>query len=188
MLLLRHGQSVFNLHYNATGIDPGVIDAPLTDLGRQQARAAAEKLRGKHITRIVASPYSRAVETALLATAGLGIGIEVEPLIGEWGIESCNIGSPPAELADRFPGVDFAHVGDHWWPRQPEPESGLIERCRRFITALNDGPHADSTLVVCHWGVIRCMTGYDAANCELVRGNPRQPAYFREETFLHETH
>ena len=41
MILLRHGQSEFNLHFTATRKDPGIIDARLTPLGHEQAQAAA---------------------------------------------------------------------------------------------------------------------------------------------------
>ena len=44
MILLRHGQSEFNLHYTATRTDPGIPDPRLTPLGHQQAQAAAEAL------------------------------------------------------------------------------------------------------------------------------------------------
>src|SRR5689334_4048712 len=64
MILLRHGQSEFNLHYNATGIDPGIPDAPLTELGHRQANAAATSLAGEDIRRIICSPYTRALQTA----------------------------------------------------------------------------------------------------------------------------
>ncbi|WP_431268207.1 hypothetical protein [Dankookia sp. P2] len=37
VILLRHGQSAFNLHFGATGQDPGIPDAPLTPLGQAQA-------------------------------------------------------------------------------------------------------------------------------------------------------
>ena len=56
MILLRHGQSEFNLHIGAIGRDPGIIDPKLTPLGHVQARHAAEALMGKGITRIIASP------------------------------------------------------------------------------------------------------------------------------------
>ena len=36
MILLRHGQSEFNLHYTATRIDPGIEDPRLTPLGHAQ--------------------------------------------------------------------------------------------------------------------------------------------------------
>ena len=64
MILLRHGQSEFNLHFTATRRDPGIIDPRLTELGHLQAEAAATRLAGERITRIITSPYTRALQTA----------------------------------------------------------------------------------------------------------------------------
>ena len=44
MILLRHGQSEFNVAFNATRVDPGIPDPRLTEEGRRQARAAAVAL------------------------------------------------------------------------------------------------------------------------------------------------
>ena len=41
LVLLRHGQSEFNVHFAKTRIDPGIEDPALTEIGRAQARAAA---------------------------------------------------------------------------------------------------------------------------------------------------
>jgi broad specificity phosphatase PhoE len=68
MILLRHGQSEFNLHFTATRRDPGIEDPRLTELGHRQAEQAAEALlaeTGGRIRRILASPYTRALLTAL---------------------------------------------------------------------------------------------------------------------------
>ena len=46
MILVRHGQSHFNLHFSATRVDPGIEDPELTDEGvRQAATAAEERIR-----------------------------------------------------------------------------------------------------------------------------------------------
>ena len=62
MILLRHGQSEFNLHFTETRRDPGIRDPRLTPLGHQQAQAAAEALRGEGVTRILASLHPRAAD------------------------------------------------------------------------------------------------------------------------------
>src|SRR5580692_8646863 len=64
MFLLRHGQSYFNLHFNRTRRDPGIEDPELTPLGVEQARAAAADLADTALTRIIVSPYTRALQTA----------------------------------------------------------------------------------------------------------------------------
>ena len=64
MILLRHGQSQFNLHFTATRKDPGIPDPHLTEEGAAQALAAAEALAAEDIRQVVVSPYTRALQTA----------------------------------------------------------------------------------------------------------------------------
>src|SRR5215469_13326906 len=64
MILLRHGQSEFNVAYNATRVDPGIPDPCLTEEGRRQALAAGTVLARHRVERLIASPYTRALETA----------------------------------------------------------------------------------------------------------------------------
>ena len=56
MILLRHGQSEFNLRFTATKKDPGIPDPRLTELGHAQAEEAAEALADEGLQRIIASP------------------------------------------------------------------------------------------------------------------------------------
>jgi broad specificity phosphatase PhoE len=51
MILLRHAQSEFNLHFTATRRDPGIIDPKLTPLGHRQAREAAARLMLQEVRR-----------------------------------------------------------------------------------------------------------------------------------------
>lgn len=59
--LVRHGQSVGNLHDQFIGH----TDIALTELGRQQARMAAQYLKDIPVDAIYSSDLSRAYETAL---------------------------------------------------------------------------------------------------------------------------
>src|SRR5919199_814248 len=110
VILLRHGQSEFNLHFTATKRDPGIADPKLTELGQQQAEAAALALAGERITRIIASPYTRALQTAAPIARQRGLPILVNPTVRERYAFSCDVGSPRTELAIAFPEVDFAHI------------------------------------------------------------------------------
>ncbi len=67
--LIRHGQTAWNADFRIQGR----TDIPLNDIGRSQARAAAEELTGDwHV--ISSSPLSRASETAEIIAEGLGLG------------------------------------------------------------------------------------------------------------------
>jgi len=61
LLVIRHGQSVADIE----GRHEGSADFPLTELGRRQARAAAEWIAAHYPPdAVVASPLCRAAETA----------------------------------------------------------------------------------------------------------------------------
>ena len=77
MILLRHGQSWFNHHFTLTRRDPGIEDPALTPLGEQQAEEAADALADAGIRRILASPYTRALQTAAGVVAMLVVVVSV---------------------------------------------------------------------------------------------------------------
>jgi len=70
MFLLRHGQSYFNLLFTETRVDPGIEDPELTPLGIAQAQAAAKGLAEVALTRIIVSPYTRALQDRATPTGG----------------------------------------------------------------------------------------------------------------------
>ena len=65
MILVRHGESHFNVHFNVTREDPGIVDPSLTEAGRSQALAAAGQIADIGRARqVLASPHRRTLETA----------------------------------------------------------------------------------------------------------------------------
>ncbi len=172
MILLRHGQSAFYLHFTATRKDPGIIDAALTELGHQQARAAAEQLAGERIGRILVSPYTRALQTAAPVAAAIGVPVIVTPLVRERAAFACDIGTPRTALADAWPGHDFAHLDEIWWPPMPEPATAVVDRANLFRAEMAALPDWANTLVVTHWGFIMALTGISVPNGEQLRFDP----------------
>lgn len=169
MLLVRHGQSEFNVHYNRTGIDPGIRDPGLTEEGRAQAERAAATLAPHAPERIIASPYRRTIETASIIADQLGLPITVDPLIGEWARFSCDVGSPSTELKSLWPALAFDHLPDAWWPEPDESEIAIRARCAAFRAA-TDAHHArDRIVAVTHWGFILHLTGVPVPNGTVVR-------------------
>jgi probable phosphoglycerate mutase len=61
--LVRHAETDWAL----SGRHTGRTDVPLTDSGRDRARALADKLRRRSFDRVLTSPLSRAIDTARLA-------------------------------------------------------------------------------------------------------------------------
>ena len=71
--VLRHGQTDWNKEMRLQGS----TDIPLNETGREQARRAAEIFALQGLTKIVASPLSRALETARI----VGSKVNIDPII-----------------------------------------------------------------------------------------------------------
>jgi broad specificity phosphatase PhoE len=172
MILMRHGQSEFNLHFSATRVDPGIIDPRLTALGHLQAAEAARKLNGEAIRRIIVSPYTRALQTAAPIAAALDVPIIVNPIVRERCAFVCDIGTSRTKLAEEWPCFDFSHIDEIWWPTVEEPAASIAGRAALFRAEMALLPDWANTLVVSHWGFIRCMTGQSVTNAQMLRCDP----------------
>ena len=164
MILMRHGQSEFNLHFTATRRDPGIPDPNLTDEGQVQAARAAQALAAHKISRVIVSPYTRALQTAAPIVAALGLPVHVTPLIRERFHFSCDIGTPISQLAAAWPGHDFGHIEEVWWPDATETGESTAARAAAFRAQMQADPLWRETLVVSHWAFILTLTGQSLNN------------------------
>ncbi|MGH7080009.1 MAG: histidine phosphatase family protein [Acetobacteraceae bacterium] len=176
MILLRHGESEFNRQFSVTRQDPGIRDPALTEHGRQQVQDAAAALAEVPISRIIVSPYTRAIETAEKLAALLTVPITIEPLIRERFAFTCDIGSPRSELEHRWPEHDFSGLEEIWWPGEAEPHDDVIGRAARFRAEMAADDDAGRCLVVSHWGFILALTGESIANGSWLRCDPAAKA------------
>ena len=175
MILLRHGQSEFNLRFTATRRDPGIEDARLTEYGHHQAEDAARKLANSPISRIIASPYTRALQTAEPLARRLGLKIEILPIVRERFGLACDVGTPRSLLASAWPAHDFSQIEEKWWPDEHETPVAVTARAQSFRQQMRTEPDWHKTVVISHWGFILCMTGQSIANCEMIRCDPTGP-------------
>lgn len=177
MLLIRHGQSEFNAAFTLTRVDPGIPDPEITAIGRAQALAAAQDLAGRGVSRLVASPYTRTLQTAAIIAEVLRLPIEVDPRVRERAAFHCDIGTPAAALARRFPDLDFAGLGDPWWHDhlalgRAETEDELALRAADFRADMAALADWRDVAVVTHWGFVRALTGRQAQNAEIIFHDP----------------
>ncbi|QBJ94944.1 bifunctional RNase H/acid phosphatase [Rhodococcus sp. ABRD24] len=154
MLLLRHGQTELSVERRYSGRG----NPPLTEHGRAQARAAAERIAEKGaVAAVVSSPLGRALETADVAARALGLPVTIhEGLIetdfGKW--EGLTFG----EAAQRDPELHGRWLSDTS-ARPPEGESfdevrTRIERVRDELTTSYAG---SNILVVTHVTPIKTL-------------------------------
>ncbi|MBX3099756.1 MAG: histidine phosphatase family protein [Salinibacterium sp.] len=145
LYLVRHGETDWNKQHRIQGS----TDIPLNDTGREQARRTGKLLARYHWDAIVASPLSRAVETAAIIAGEVGLGAPttddrlVERHYGE--AEGLDFD----EMQRRFPG-DTPVPG-----REKRSEVGA-----RALESLMDVAVAhpdESVLVVAHGGLIRAV-------------------------------
>jgi broad specificity phosphatase PhoE len=81
LYLTRHGESLANILHIMSNRD---LPHPLTNKGREQARALASHLKDKDITRIYSSPVPRAVETAEILAGILSAPLTITDSLREY--------------------------------------------------------------------------------------------------------
>ena len=96
---------------NDAGIATGWIPGQLSEQGRRLAVELGQRRRGDHLTAVLISDLTRAVETADLAFAGTGIPIRQDPRLRECDYGQLN-GMPVARLqAERLQHLDTPWPG-----------------------------------------------------------------------------
>ncbi len=99
LVLIRHGQSLWNLENRFTGW----VDVPLTDLGREEARRAAARVRDVPFAVAYTSALSRAQESLDVVLRELG---QSPPVIRDPALNERHYGDLQAlnksEMAKRY--------------------------------------------------------------------------------------
>ena len=148
-VFLRHGESVGNAEERFQG----QADYPLTDTGRRQAQALAErwKQEGLQLDLVITSPLARARETAVIIAQELGIPVEEDRIWMERNAGEI-AGLTREETLERFP--DAAQRT----PYDPFGDSGegdweLFLRAGTAVHRLLKRP-AGQYLIVTHGGLL----------------------------------
>ncbi|WGF86875.1 histidine phosphatase family protein [Marinivivus vitaminiproducens] len=169
MIVARHAQSVWNLHFGRDRVDPGIPDAPLTELGHAQALDLARRLAEQDVRRVVASPYTRTLQTASIVGRTLDVPVAIEPLVRERNAFSCDQGSSPEALVGAWPDLVFDGLAADWFGTPIETLEQLRERCGAFARKAASWADFEHVAVISHWGFIRGLTGQEITNAGFVR-------------------
>jgi broad specificity phosphatase PhoE len=144
IVLARHGETEWSRDRRHTGR----TDIPLTETGRDEARALRDALAGRSFERVLSSPLERALETCRLA--GLGERAELSDDLVEWDYGDYE-GITTAAIREERPGWYL------WRDGCPggETAAGVGRRVDRVIAAL-DGLEGDAA-VFAHGHVLRVL-------------------------------
>ncbi|MBI4409297.1 MAG: histidine phosphatase family protein [Gemmatimonadetes bacterium] len=151
MYLVRHGET----HSNRLQRYAGCSEEPLTQSGREQIRALAERLRSHQIGEIWTSEIARARESADILAHILGVPTGVEHRLNEMRMGPWE-GFSETEVAERFPEAYAL------WCRAPDQlrmdgRETLAAVAWRMASALEDAAaRASSVLFATHVAPIRC--------------------------------
>lgn len=143
LILVRHGQT----ESNRLGRIQGINKAPLTDVGRGQASAAARALVADAPFALYSSPLPRAVETAtIIGTRADTAPVQVEGLV-EMDVGAFEGLSGP-QLRERFPDVMRSWDNDPASTVMPGGESLYDVRDRAWPAVESLAERHDSETVV----------------------------------------
>jgi 2,3-bisphosphoglycerate-dependent phosphoglycerate mutase len=151
LVLVRHGQSLWNLENRFTGW----VDVPLTATGEAEAARAGELLRGRTFAVAYTSALVRAQETLRILTATMGID---PPTIRDVALNERDYGDlaglDKAATAERY-GADQVHRWRRSYDEAPPGGESLADTAARTLpfferAILGDVRQGKDVLVVAH--------------------------------------
>ncbi len=160
--LIRHGQS----EWNAERRVQGQADPPLTALGREQARVAADALADRPLSAVLSSDLHRASSTAAAVAEPHGLAVVCDAGLREQRLGVLE-GLPMAEALQRSGGMDWTDPD----ASVPGGESlrQVYDRVAAALRPVCAGAYGAEVAVVSHGDAIRM------ARCALA-GDPIESA------------
>ncbi len=181
---VRHGESDANLRHVFSN-----RDAPhgLTERGRAQVEALAEKLRDIRFGAFYCSPIPRARQSADILAARLGVGYTVTPALLEYDVGELE-GRSDAESWRHYDEVREVWFRERRWEARTGGGESFEEIRARFMPLIEQLKMADSplpALLLGHGGTFTCMLPLALANVDF--GVVRERSIDHTEYVLAET-
>jgi len=158
LILIRHGQSLWNLEDRFTGW----VDVPLTDTGREEARAAGKKLGGIQIDVAYTSALTRAQDTLKIILETLGENL---PVIKDQALNERHYGDlqglNKAQTAEKF-GKEQVHIWRRSYDVPPPNGESLKDTAARTLPyfgsrILPDVKAGKNVIVAAHGNSLRSI-------------------------------
>jgi broad specificity phosphatase PhoE len=152
ILIARHGQSDWNQEKRWQGH----ADRPLTERGREQAQALAERVAHIELDAVYSSDLQRARDTGAVVAESQGLELRQLPELREVDVGSWS-GLTRAEAEERFPeGFARWREGYPGW-KDGETYEAMTDRVLRAVDELAMEHEGGRVLVVSHGGPIRAI-------------------------------
>jgi broad specificity phosphatase PhoE len=169
IILARHGEAAYD--------EPGLTSDDggwLTDLGRKQAAALAQDLADRRVAAIWCSDMSRAVQTAEIVAASLGVPVRVRGGLREvcWGGFA---GQPDPDR--QFDILYVQWMDGDLAASAPGAESGsdVVRRMSAELESAADQYRGETVLMVSHGGAISLTVPMLAQNVPADYARERLP-------------
>ncbi len=148
---VRHGESEANAAHRFSGRQ----DSPLTARGREQAEIVAQTLDDVPFDRIVATPLSRSLDTALVVGRRRRIPVDVVDELVE-----IDVGDRTGASFDEVRGLpDWKDDGFVAWPGG-ETLDQVLQRGLRGLRRIHRESEGGTVLVIAHGGVTRILVSH----------------------------
>ena len=166
----RHGQVADNAEYLGDVAFPKG-DIPLSELGCEQARLLAERLKSEGFSgAIYSSPFVRTMQTADIIASVIGTSVVPTPAFHEIFRSDSTIanfeGKTAEELKALFPTVDESvKLEGHWWTKEAEDAEAVRYRVAIAMRDIIKNATGD-VLLVGHGASIDAMLTYLTAGID----------------------
>jgi 2,3-bisphosphoglycerate-dependent phosphoglycerate mutase len=157
LILLRHGQSVWNQENRFTGF----VDVDLSEKGKEEAKAAGEKLRGQHLDVVFVSALKRAIHTADIALEAMGqkdLARVAHAALNERHYGDLQ-GLNKDEMRKKY-GAEQVHIWRRSYDVAPSGGESLKQTCERVIPYFKSAilprlKRGEDVLIVAHGNSLR---------------------------------
>ena len=146
---LRHGLTELNRDKRIGG---QLLDVPLLAEGIRQAEEARAAFAGTTVDVVIASPLTRAIQTAEIVTGWSREAIVIDARCTERSFGRME-GLTRAQVEDQFPDVRYlqiGHIGYSLNPPEGEPFPALQARARQFLSWVLDRYRGCRVLISSH--------------------------------------